>query len=138
MNFGKYAILKPVTINLKLEPEWTWSIKPITTGEELQLSQFLNTERVAVLNDGTRIGRPATNLEVACREIALSFAGTNIPGEDAKPILSKDATIDEVEAVLKSMPHDLVMELWEAVGEAVPTWGPAKPKKKASSAAPSA
>ncbi len=133
MNFGKYAILKPVTINLKLEPDWTWSIKPITTGEELQLSQFLNTERVAVLADGTRIGRPATNLEVACREIALSFAGTNIPGDDGKPILPRDATVDEVEAALKGMPHELVMELWNAVGEAIPTWGPAKPSKKTAS-----
>ncbi len=133
LNFGKYAILKPVEHTFEKEPGWKWHIKPVTTGEELAISQFLNTERVAVLPDGSRIGRPATNLEVACREIALCFASTNIPGDNGEPILQAGASVDEIEAVLRQMPNEMVKELWDAVGEAIPGWGPMKPTKKTAS-----
>ncbi len=128
MKFGQYAILQPVVHFFEKEPSWNWSIKPVTTFEEMALQQFLATERVMVFPDGSRIGRPATNIEVAVREIALSFAGTNITNADDELILEPSASVDEVEAVLKTMPHDMVMEIWKAVKEAVPGWGPSMPK----------
>ena len=129
MNFGKYAILQPVTHNFEKEPDWNWIIKPVTTNEELALSQFLSTERVMVMSDGSRIGRPATNIDVAVREIALTFGGTNIPGEDGKPVIELGASLDQIEAVLKKMPHPMVLEIWDAIAEAIPGWGPQKVKK---------
>ena len=35
--------------------------------------------------------------------------------------------IEAVEAVVNQMPSELLMELWTAVGEAVPVWGPGTP-----------
>jgi hypothetical protein len=67
-------------------------------------------------------------LEIAFREIALSFGGTNIE-IDKKPILHPDATVAQVEAVLAEMTVDMVTELWVVVGEANPFWGPRKPQK---------
>ncbi len=138
MKFGNYAILTPIVHTFEKEPSWSWTIKPITTREELLMAQFLNSERVAVLPDGARVGRPATNHDVMIEEVALSFGGTTIPDESGSPILKIGASLDEVKALLLAMPVEMVRELWEAVGEAVPGWGPAKPKKTASSAAPSA
>ena len=129
MKFGKYAILQPVIHNFEKEPEWTWTIKPVTTSEELSLSQFLTTERVLVAPDGSRIGRPATNLEVALREIALTFGGTNILDDNGQPILAPNATIDEIEAVLRQMPNEMTQELYHSLADAIPGWGPIQPKK---------
>ncbi len=138
MNFGKYAILTSVVHSFEKEPQWSWTIKPVTTKEELLLSQFLNTERVAVLPDGARVGRPATNNDVMLEEVALTFGGTNIPDENGNPVLKSDASLDEVKALLLKMPQEMVLEIWKAIGEAIPGWGPVQPKKKTSSEAPSA
>lgn len=138
MNFGKYAILTPVVHTFEKEPAWSWTIKPVTTREELLMAQFLNTERVAVLPDGARVGRPATNHDVMIEEVALTFGGTNIPDDKGNPILKTGASLDEVRALLLSMPVEMVRELWDAVGEAVPGWGPVQPKKTSSSEVPSA
>ncbi len=124
--YGSYAFISPVVYHFEREPEFTWTIKPITSGDELALSQFLSGDRIVLLPGGARVSHPAVNLEVAHREIALSFAGTNILGDDDKPILVAGATPEEIEAVLKKMPHEMVLELWVAVGDAVPSWGPVK------------
>jgi hypothetical protein len=126
--FGKYALISPVTHQFDQEPEMFWIIEPPTSGDELALSQFLSIDRIVMLPDGTRVQRPAVNLEVAHREIALTFGGTNVEGEDGKPILTKESTVDEIEAVLRSMPHDMVMEIWKAIADAVHGWGPVKAK----------
>ena len=67
-------------------------------------------------------------LEIAIREIAVTFAGTNIPMSETEPtpIVVKGASWEEVEAVLRGMPREMISELWIAVGEAVPGWGPSK------------
>lgn len=125
INFGKYAILSEVVHTFEKEPDWYWKIKPPTSGSELQLSQFLSAERVVLLPGGARVSRPATNLEVAHREISLLFGGTNIPSKDGF-ILKPDASIEDIEAVLSAMPHDMVLEIWKAIGDACPSWGPVK------------
>jgi hypothetical protein len=124
-NFGKYAILSEITHQFEKEPDWWWKIKPPTSGSELYLSQFLSAERIVLLPGGARVSRPATNLEVAHREIALLFGGTNIPSDEGV-ILSPEATVEQVEAVLVTMPHEMVLEIWRAIGEACPGWGPVK------------
>jgi hypothetical protein len=126
--FGKYALVTPVTHYFELEPELFWIIEPPTSGDELALSQFFAVDRNVMLPDGSRVLRPAVNLEVAHREIALTFGGTNLETEDGKPILTKENTVEEIEAVLRVMPHEMVMEIWRAIAGAVPGWGPAKPK----------
>ena len=47
-----------------------------------------------------------------------------------RPILRKDASLAEIESILKEMPRLMILELWKAVGDACPGWGPAKPKAK--------
>jgi hypothetical protein len=126
--FGKYAIIDPVKYVFKKEPDWYWMIKAPTAADELNVARILSTDRERVETDGTRTKLLPMTLEIALREVAVTFAGTNIPTSetDATPILSKDATWEEVEEVLKEMPREMLSELWIAVGEAVPGWGPAK------------
>jgi hypothetical protein len=128
MKFGQYAILQPVEHRFEREPDWYWKIKPVTTGDEVALSQFLSAERTAILPDGSRTVKRIANIEIALREIALTFAGTNITDESGKLILEQGATIEQIEAALRTMPNEMVNELWTAVGDAIPTWGPVKPK----------
>jgi len=131
-SFGKYAIVTGVKHEFKMEPDWWWMIKPPTSEDELQVSKLLATDRSRVEFDGTQVRQMPTTLEIAIREIAVTYGGTNIPTSetDPAPVLKKDAAWVEVEELLKKMPRALVLELWDAVGEAVPGWGPAKPKAK--------
>ena len=126
IKFGNYALIAPVQHDFVKEPKLYWIINPPTSGDELALSQFLSQDRVAMLPDGTRVSRQAVNLEVAHREIALTFGGTNIKAEDGKLILTNESTVEEIETMLRSMPHEMVMEIWGAIAEAVIGWGPAK------------
>ena len=125
MSFGKYAILTDVEHTFEKEPDWTWTIKPITMGAELAMAQFVARDRFVVFPDGARASRPITTQEISLREIALTFRSTNIPADNGDLILQNDASVDEVEAELMSMPPVMVLEIWKAVGEACPPWGPA-------------
>lgn len=134
INFGNYGILDGVTRQFRKEPAWEWRFKPVTSGMELEMSKFNMHNRVVQDLDGSRRERPPTYMEIAYREIALTFAGTNIPKdrtrpieEGGEPILADGATVDEVERMLKRMPQEMVMELWVCVGELYPNWGPADP-----------
>lgn len=133
MDFGKYAILQPVTHNLEKEPQWWWKINPPTAVAELEVARLLSTERKRTEFDGTQISVVTTTIELAMREIAVTFGGTNIPLPDNqnKPILPDNASPQQVEAVLSVMPRELILELWEAVGEACPGWGPVVRRRKA-------
>lgn len=128
--FGKYAIIDPVKYQFKQEPDWYWLIKAPTPADELAVSRILMTDRSRTSPDGTREVLMPMTLEVALREIAVTFAGTNIPTSetDPTPILNKNATWMDVEEVLKEMPREMVSELWIAIGTAVPGWGPSKQK----------
>jgi hypothetical protein len=121
-NFGKYALIQPIEYHFKLEPDWTWTINPPTSGDEMEMSRFLNRGKFTLGLEGTTREAPPTWLEIAHRELAITFGGTTIPGDD-KPLLDKDASIVVVEMVLQEMPHEMVMELWMALGEVVPLWG---------------
>lgn len=132
MKFGKYAILDEITHKFEQEPNWWWKIKPPTSGDELNMSKFFVQERVVKGVDGTVKEYPPTSLEIAYREIALTFGGTNIPAdiekpveEGGKPVLKSDTDIEVIEALLKEMPHEMVLEIWDAIGDAVIGWGPA-------------
>lgn len=140
MKFGKYAICDTITHTLEKEPLWFWKIDPPTSGDELAMSRFLIQNRIEMGPDGVRRELPPTNTEICHREIALTFAGTNIPADmDApvedggEPLVKDKATIEMIEASLRQMPHLLVLEIWDALGEAVIGWGPARPKAKTTS-----
>jgi hypothetical protein len=131
--FGKYAIVDGTVHHFDQEPEWWWKIKPVTSGMELEMSKFLAHHRV-IQARGERYELPPTNLEIAFREIALCFGGTNIPKdpdkkveEGGEPYLEVGAETEAIEAALRCMPREMFMEIWKAVGEAYPYWGPADP-----------
>ncbi len=136
-NFGNYAIIDNVEHHFEKEPEWVWKIKPPTSGDELAMSKFLVQNRVEIDPSGVRREFPPTYTEIAYREIALCFGGTTIPkggkggkpvSEGGDPILSDSARIEQIEATLRRMPHEMVMEIWGAIADAVPGWGPQRPK----------
>jgi hypothetical protein len=129
-SFGKYAIIDPVKHVFEKEPEWYWMIKPPTAKDELAVSRILATDRSRIEIDGSRTSMLPTTLEIAMREIAVTFGGTNIPTSetDPAPVLKDNATVEQVEDLLKEMPRGMVFELWTAVGNAIPGWGPAKPR----------
>lgn len=127
-NFGSYAIIDVVEHHFEKEPEWVWKIKPPTSGDELAMSKFLVQNRVEVDATGTRREFPPTYTEIAYREIALCFGGTTIPKGNGEPILKPGASVDQIEALLRRMPHAMVMEIWGAIADSVPGWGPQRPK----------
>lgn len=130
MKLSGYSIIDDVTHNLNKAPQYWWKIKPSTSGDELAMQRFLLQNRSNIGPDGVRREFPPTVIEVAYREIASVFKGTNIPKDENKPveeggepILKENASIDEIEKVLMQMPHELVDELWDAITEANPSWG---------------
>ncbi len=136
-DFGDYAIIDAVEHHFEKEPDWIWKIKPPTSGDELAMSKFLVQNRVEVDAAGIRREFPPTYTEIAYREIALCFGGTNIPrggkkgtpvADGGEPVLKDDARIEQIEAVLRKMPHPMVMEIWGAIADHVPGWGPQRPK----------
>jgi hypothetical protein len=138
--FGKYAVIEPITYVLKEEPNWYWEFKPPTARDELNLQQFLFQRRTRTTRAGETEQIPPTIMEVTFHQLALTFGGTNIPMyelkdgdwvETGKPILGKDAAVEEIKDVLGEMPSELVLELWEALGEHVPNWGPESDSPKA-------
>jgi hypothetical protein len=139
-DFGGYAIIDVVEHAFEKEPDWIWKIKPPNSGDELAMSKFLVQNRVEVDSSGTRREFPPTYTEIAYREIALCFGGTTIPRQGKKgksvaeggdPVLKDDARVEQIEAVLRKMPHEMVMEIWGAIADCIPTWGPQRPKASA-------
>lgn len=136
-DFGQYAIVDVVEHRFEKEPDWVWKIKPPTSGDELAMSKFLVQNRVEVDAAGIRREFPPTYTEIAYREIALCFGGTDIPkggkkgkpvAEGGEPVLADNARVEQIEAVLRKMPHPMVMEIWGAIADHVPGWGPQRPK----------
>ena len=123
VDWGKYAITDPVEYHFKNKPEWTWSIKPPTSGDELDMARFLNRGKTFVGNEGISRDEAPNWIEIAYREIALTYAGTNVTDVDEKPVLKDNASVSDIEKFLKRIPHDIVLELWEAIADTVPGWG---------------
>mgnify|MGYP001056892004 CR=1 FL=1 len=139
MKFGKYAVVQPVTYTFKEEPDWTWTFKPPTAKDELELQAFVTQGRTITENGRTET-RPVTPMEMTFEELALTFGSTTIPeykqenGEwvaTDKPILKDNASPAAVKKVLSEMPTEMVLELWQALGEHVPNWGPITKDPKA-------
>lgn len=133
MKFGKYAIADDITHYFDKEPEWYWKVQAVTTGMELAMSKFLNHRRLISTPEG-RAELPPTSMEIAFREVALTFGGTNIPADvnisiedGGAPFIDENATVEQIEAKLAQIPRDMFSEIWDAVGEAYPYWGPADP-----------
>ena len=49
--------------------------------------------------------------------------------EGGEPYIEVGAPVETIEALVAKMPHDMFYEIWTAVGEAYPHWGPADPKE---------
>jgi len=139
MKFGNYAIVQPITYNFEKEPDWYWKFKPPTARDELALQQYLFQRRTRTV-EGVVEQLPATSMEIVFHQLALTFGGTNIPkykevdGEwvsAEEPVLQTDASVEEIKATLGEMPTDLVLELWIALGQHVPNWGPSPKDPKA-------
>jgi hypothetical protein len=134
--FSEYAIADAAVHHFEKYPDWFWNIRPVTSLDELAMGRFLQHNRIITDTSGAH-EYPPVALEVAFREIALSFGGTNIPKDPAKPvadggepILPEGAKVEQVEKVLGTLPRPMLMELWAAVGKAYPYWGPADPNAK--------
>jgi hypothetical protein len=133
--FGKYAIAQEITHYFAEEPEKFWKICPVDSGMELEMSKFLNHKRLISSPEGV-VELPPTAMEIAFREVALTFGGTNIPKEYDKPVdeggepyIEVGAPVEMIEALVAKMPHDMFYEIWTAVGQAYPHWGPAQDPK---------
>jgi hypothetical protein len=131
MSFGKYAIVDEVVHHFEKEPDWTWTIKPVTSGMELEMSKFLAHRRMVLDRSGERVDMPPTSMEIAFREIAMTFGGTTIPKDPDKPvadggepIIKDNASVGDVEQILRRMPPPMMREIWSAVGKSYPFWGP--------------
>lgn len=132
-NFGKYGFVGATKHYFDQEPNWFWTIKPVTAGMELENSKFLAHRRLVAGPDG-RTELPPTAMEVAFNEIALCFGSTNIPKDENKPvedggepIIPEGASVDEIKQILSTFPRPLLMEIWRMIGNVYPYWGPNDP-----------
>jgi len=130
MNFGKYVIIEAKKYYFELEPELYWEIKAPTSGDELAVTNLFNRGRVTVGYEGTTREAPPSAYEVAYLEIALTFKSTNLSFDDEHPILEPGASVEEVQDVLRRLPHAIVLEIWRAVGDMVIAWGPEPPAEE--------
>ena len=90
--------MKPVVHRFFRAPNLWWIIKPPSVLDQAVMEQFLSTMHTVVLPDKTVTQRPISLMELAIREIALTFGGTNIPGIH----LGGSSTIPQIEAVLNN------------------------------------
>ena len=147
--FSNYAGNSPVEYHFKRDPGLKWYIKYATAHDEHAMMIFATSAGIFIGTNGQPVTRYPNIVEIAWREIAILFAGTNIPAQEidqdlldacatqeevdklvtALPRLSNNATIDQVEALIGSMPQVMVVELWKALGEINPGWGPRKEEK---------
>ena len=123
VDWGQYAITDPVEHKFKDKPEWSWWINPPTSGNELDMAKFLTRGKFFVGAEGMSREAAPTWVEIAHRELALTFGGTTIVDAEGKEVLKDSATVAQVEKFLKAAPHKVVVELWEALADAVPGWG---------------
>jgi len=130
--FEKYAILDAVVHTFEKLPEFNWKIRPPTTKDEIALARYLMGGTFVVV-DEQKVPVPHANIEIALFEVSTLFGGTNIPkGEnDPTPVLADNASVAEITAFLESLPAPVVMEIWTALGKAVPGWGPKTPAGEA-------
>lgn len=109
--------------------EYYWRFKAPTVKVEEEMAAYI-TENAGSL----------TTPEVAVKELARTFAGSNFPdpnspttdpyNPDFIPALSDDATPEDVERYLREsgMPSALMFELWKKMKEVAPHWGPEFPR----------
>lgn len=137
INWGGYAVIGASAHQFKQMPEWFWKVKPVTSGMELEYAKFVSRERIVRNPDGSILERIPTWVEMMHRQIALCFAETNIPlgdtpvEEGGKPILEPNAKVEAVERILAIMPQEMVEEIWLAISEFYPAWGPPKRREDA-------
>jgi len=130
INFGDYAIVDAHEYHFEKADSIWWKIQPVTSGHELARSKFIAHNRTLMDAAGNSYDQPPTVLEIAHREIALLYGGTNLTNKDEKAelVLRENPTTAEIEAVLYQMPPAMIGELWVKIGELYPKWGPVDPK----------
>lgn len=127
--WGDYIILTNTRHTLAQLPEFYWDIAPVTSRDEINAERELQ-KRTKFEPDpagGPPFFIPPVQTDVAVVEIAASFAGCKMPGSVggiAPP--SKGASFADVLTYVEDLPYSVVQELWKAVGEVNPTWGPRK------------
>jgi len=115
MLFGNYAIVDNVPYTFEKEPTWAWEFRPATVADELELQRWLQRE-------GRQEIKP-TWIDIAIQQIALLSVKTTLPGAG----LEAGGSPAQFEQLLKQMPTDMMGELWVALGERNPLWGPPRP-----------
>lgn len=127
--FGQYAILDEVEHKFEKDNSLTWKFKPVTAEAELNIQKFLyQGRRVEV--DGIVREYPPTQMEMKLRELALTFNGTNIVEDDGKPFITTDMSIEAIEEKIKTMPREMVDELYVALANATVLFGETAASKK--------
>lgn len=115
MDFGNYAVIDSVKHPFEKEPDWFWKFRPATVGDEMEMQRWINAN--------AKRESPPTWIEVAVKQIALTSEATNIPGAQ----LEDGGKVVQFEELCKIMPIDMLGELWTALGEVNPLWGPPRP-----------
>lgn len=128
INFGDYAIADSITYYLKKMPGTWWKFKPVTSGMELDRSKFMIHNRVITTSDGIQYDQPPTSLEIAYRELALTFDGSSLQRENGEQAIPIGSSIERIEALLRAFPQELIIELWVELGRHFPKWGASSPE----------
>ncbi len=132
MNLSKYAMLGEAKYPLKLEPELYWTFKPVSGAMQIELAKWLQDNAETITDEkGVTYQVPPYWVSAMIQELTLSFAGSNIllseelTGEKAVPMFPEGMPIEEVGKAIALLPMPLLIELWVALKERNPQWGPA-------------
>lgn len=122
--FGQYAILESKEHHFEKEPDWFWRFAVVTSADEVGYAQWQDENLRRVEVDDKIVTLAPMGFEAAWRELAITFEETNVPNEKGDPIITKDMSLEEKEAILQTFPGDMIAELWRALKKVYPFWGP--------------
>jgi hypothetical protein len=113
--FGNYT-KEDHTHELAKIPEIYWKFRYPSAEDETILERFMR--------------KSPTTTEIFVLELAITFAETNLGQEDDKPFLTSDAPLGIKQTAIGAMPHELILELAEALNGFAGGWGAETRKKE--------
>lgn len=115
MDFGKYATVDNVTYEFEKDPEMKWVFRPVTTADEIEMQRWIAKK--------SKADEAPSMLEVAHKQLSIVSQSAVIPGCG----LENGGSRVQFEELLNAMPLEMMGELWQALGEVSPLWGPPRP-----------
>lgn len=119
VDFGKYAVLDNPEYTFRRDESLKWKFRPTTAEDEIEIQRWIQEQADKKIEP--------TWVEIAMKQLSIMSVSTNIPGAG----LEEGGSRVQFEELLRQIPLDMFGELWIALGEINPLWGPPRPPQTA-------